>query len=218
MNHRVTASFAFALVMLELLLPMASQAGGTRSIRVTTYQEFAEGQEQGVQITSLGNVHSGWSTTRIELPQLGDDAIRAFATAPDRSVFVGTGGEAPSIHIFQGGKLRKLAKLPTTTWVSALAVRSTQAGPHVLAATVADGRIFDVAPDGKVELWAQVEAEHIWGLVRDGQTTLVATAPGRLLLIDDRDCGPGRPVGTKTRSRTLFESPAKHFLSLHRGG
>ena len=89
MNHRVTASFAFALVMLELLLPMASQAGGTRSIRVTTYQEFAEGQEQGVQITSLGNVHSGWSTTRIELPQLGDDAIRAFATAPDRSVFVG---------------------------------------------------------------------------------------------------------------------------------
>lgn len=217
MNHRVTASLAFAWVMLGLLLPMASQAGGTRSIRVTTYQEFAEGQEQGVQITSLGDVHSGWSTTRIELPQPGDDAIRAFATAPDRSVFVGTGGEAPSIHILQAGKLRKLAKLPTTTWISALAVRSTPAGPHVLAATVADGRIFDVAPDGKVELWAQVEAEHIWGLVRDGQTTLVATAPGRLLLIDDRDCGPGRPVGTKTRSRTLFESSAKHFLSLHRG-
>ena len=216
MNHSVTASIACALLGL-MISAQPSWAGGTRSIRVTTYQEFAEGQDQGVIITSTGDVQSGWSTTRLEMPQPGDDAVRVMAVGPDRSVFVGTGGESPSVHLYQGGKLRKLAKLPTSTWVSALAVRPTPNGTHVLAATVADGRIFDVAPDGKVELWAQVEAEHIWALVRDGQTTLVATAPGRLLAIDDRDCGSGRPTDAKTRSRTLFESPARHFLSLSKG-
>jgi hypothetical protein len=189
MNQTVTAALAAAFLGLSLA-PTVSSAGGTRSIRVTTYQEFAEGQDQGVLITSQGDVQSGWSTTRSEPPQLGDDAIRVMIAAPDRTVFVGTGGESPAVYTYQGGKLRKLAKLPTTTWVSALAVRPTQMGNHVLAATVADGRIFDIAPDGKVELWAQVEAEHIWALQREGQTTLVATAPGRLLSLDDRDAGP----------------------------
>jgi len=216
MNHTVTAAVAATLLWLPVA-PSLSSAGGTRSIRVTTYQEFSEGQDQGVLITSQGDVQSGWTTTRSDLPQPGDDAIRVMVTAPDRTVFVGTGGESPTVYIYQGGKLRLLARLPTTTWVSALAVRPTPTGHHVLAATVADGRIFDIAPDGKVELWAQVEAEHIWALLREGQTTLVATAPGRLLTLDDRDAGPGKPAGAKTKARTLFESPARHFLSLARG-
>lgn len=215
MNHHVIARLGCALFGL-LALQQSASAGGTRSIRVTTYSELAEGQDQGVLITSQGDVQSGWSTTRMELPQPGDDAVRVMVVAPDRSVFVGTGGESPSIHVYQNGKLRKLAKLPTSTWVSALAVRPTPTGNHVLAATVADGRVFDVAPDGKVELWANVEAEHIWGLARDGQTTLIATAPGKLLAVSDRDCATATPVNGKTRSRTLFESPAKHFLSLTR--
>lgn len=215
MNHHVIARLGCALFGL-LALQQSASAGGTRSIRVTTYSELAEGQDQGVLITSQGDVQSGWSTTRMELPQQGDDAVRVMVVAPDRSVFVGTGGESPSIHVYQNGKLRKLAKLPTSTWVSALAVRPTPTGNHVLAATVADGRVFDVAPDGKVELWANVEAEHIWGLARDGQTTLIATAPGKLLAVSDRDCATATPVNGKTRSRTLFESPAKHFLSLTR--
>ena len=119
MNHSVTASIACALLGL-MISAQPSWAGGTRSIRVTTYQEFAEGQDQGVIITSTGDVQSGWSTTRLEMPQPGDDAVRVMAVGPDRSVFVGTGGESPSVHLYQGGKLRKLAKLPTSTWVSAL--------------------------------------------------------------------------------------------------
>lgn len=216
MNHPVIVRSGGALLGLCLLTASAS-AGGTRSIRVTTYSELAEGQDQGVLVTSQGDVRSGWSTTRLDLPQPSDDAVRAMVVAPDRSVFIGTGGETPSVHVYQNGKLRKLAKLPTSTWVSALAIRPTQAGNHVLAATVADGRIFDIAPDGKVELWAHVEAEHIWALARDGQTTMVATAPGKLLAIADRDCGPASPPSGKTRSRTLFESPARHFLALTRG-
>lgn len=215
MNHSFIVWLSCALFGLCSLDSTAS-AGGTRNIRVTTYSELAEGQDQGVLITSQGDVQSGWSTTRLDLPQPGDDSVRVLVAAPDRSVFVGTGGEAPSVHVYQNGKLRRLAKLPTSTWVSALAVRPTATGNHVLAATVADGRIFDIAPDGKVELWATVEAEHIWALARDGQTTLIAAAPGKLLAVADRDCGAASPPNGKTRSRTLFESPARHFLSLTR--
>ncbi len=215
----VFASVASFLVAVQALSTTAA-AGGTRSVRVTTYQELAEGQDQGVLITSQGDVLSGWSTTKIDLPQAGDDAVRAMVAAPDKTIFVGTGGEAPSVHLYQGGKLRKLAKLPTSTWVSALAVRPTPMGNHVLAATVADGRIFDIAPDGKVEQWANVEAEHVWALYHEGQRTLVATAPGRLLLLEDSDCGPTAKAGPiqKTKSKTLFESPARHFLSLAKAG
>ncbi len=211
----VFASVASALFAV-LAVSTTASAGGTRSVRVTTYQDFAEGQDQGVLITSQGDVLSGWSTTKIDLPQAGDDAVRAMVSAPDNTVFVGTGGESPSVHVYQGGKLRKLAKLPTSTWISALAVRPTPTGNHVLAATVADGRIFDIAPDGKVEPWASVDAEHIWALQHEGQHTLVATAPGRLLLIEDADCGPTakNSANQKTKSKTLFESPARHFLSL----
>lgn len=220
MRSRSLLSFALTFALLGIgTVPLAASAGGTRSVRVTTYQEFADGQDQGVLITSQGDVQSGWSTTKSELPQVGDDAVRVLLTAPDRSIYVGTGGESPSVHISQNGKLRKLAKLPASTWVSALALRPTPTGNHVLAATVADGRIFDVSPDGKVELWATVDAEHIWALSREGTRTLVATAPGRLLLLDDADCGPTVKLAAnqKNKSKILFESPARHFLSLAKG-
>lgn len=220
MKTRSPLIFAATFAWLAMAgVPEPASAGGTRSIRVTTYQEFAEGQDQGVLITSQGDVQSGWSTTKTDLPQVGDDAIRTMVAAPDRTIYIGTGGESPNVHIYQAGKLRKLAKLPTTTWVSALAVRATPMGNHVLAATVADGRIFDIAEDGKVELWATVEADHIWAIQREGNQTIVATAPGRLLLIQDTDCGPTAKLGAnqKTKSKILFESPARHFLSLTKG-
>lgn len=207
---------ALGLLGLGALGLGAALAGPVKSVRVTTYQELAEGQEQGVIITSLGDVRIGAATARLALPVATDDSVRALAAAADGTVYVGTGGETAAVQLYQKGQLRKHAQLPAGPWVTALCVRDGAPG-HVLAATAQDGRIFDVGPDGKVELWGQVEAEHVWGLVRDGATTYVATGPGALYALDDADAGPGRAAQSPSKARKIFSTPTRQFLSLARG-
>ena len=190
-------------------------AGPARSVRVTSYQELAEGQESGVLLTSQGEVRVGVATTRLSLPAASDDSVRSLVAAPDGTVYVGTGGETAAVHIYKQGQLRKHAALAAGTWVTALCLLEGQPG-HVLAATAQDGRVFDVGPDGRVQLWAQLEADHVWGLLREGGVTYVATGPGRLWAIADKDAGPGRAEQTKTRARKLLDTGAKQFLALAR--
>lgn len=195
-------------------------AAGTRVFRATTYQEFSEGQEHGVHIRSQGEITIGYSKAKIELPHPGDDSVRAMARSDDGTTYVGTGGETPNVYRLKDGKLVKWASLPSGTFVSALAVRKTATGHRLLAATLTGGRIFDIGEDGQAQTWATVDAEYIWAMARHGTKTLLATAPGRLLLLDDRDCEPTvRPAAAqqkKTKTRTVFETSARHVLSLAR--
>lgn len=204
----------------------AASATPVKSVRVTSYAEFAEGQAQGVLISSLGDVRPGYSQNRLALPSLTLDSVRALATTADGGVYIGAGGDRPTVLSYRpGAALTSFASLPATTWVTAIQPMS---GGRLLVATAQDGRIFRVAPDGKVETVAQLEAEHIWGLARDEArgVTYVATAPGRLWAIDDRDLavlpvapgGDASPPRTNTKARKLFESDARQFLALHRGG
>lgn len=190
-------------------------AGPARSVRVTSYQELAEGQESGVLLTSQGEVRVGVATTRLSLPAASDDSVRSLVAAPDGTVYVGTGGETAAVHTYKQGQLRKHAALAAGTWVTALCLLEGQPG-HVLAATAQDGRVFDVGPDGRVQLWAQLEADHVWGLLREGGVTYVATGPGRLWAIADKDAGPGRAEQSKGRARKLLDTGAKQFLALAR--
>ena len=198
------------------LLAPGAQAGPARSVRVTSYAELAEGQDNGVLITSQGEVRAGVGTTRLSLPAATDDSVRAMVAAADGTVYVGTGGENAAVHIYKGGQLRKHATLGPGTWVTALCLLDRQPG-HVLAATAQDGRIFDIGPDGKAQLWAQVEGDHVWALLRDSGVTYVATGPGRLWAIADKDAGPGQAEASKAKARKLLDTGAKQFLALARG-
>jgi hypothetical protein len=194
----------------------------TKSVRVTSYPEFAEGQVQGVLIGSRGDLRPGLSGNRMALPSAAEDSVRALAVTPDGGVYLGCGGERPTILVRRpGAGVAKLTTLPAATWVTALVALGDG---KLLAATAQDGRLFRVSSDGKVELAAQLEADHIWGLARDAQRglTYVATAPGRLWAIEDRDlvalpAGDAATVKPFTRARKLFESDARQFLALHRG-
>lgn len=195
-------------------------ASPTKSVRVTTYQELAEGQVSGVLLSSQGEARSGFAASRIALPTATDDSVRAMitGTAPDGPTYIGTGGEAPSVLTYQKGKLQRLARLDSATWVTALCLLDGgKGGQGLLAATAQDGRIFRVSPDGKSEVVAQVEGEHIWALVRDSKrgVTYVATGPGALWAIADSDLVPG--TKKPSRARKLFASDARQFLSLERG-
>ena len=56
----------------------AAVASPAKSVRVTSYAEFAEGQAQGVLISSLGDVRPGYSQNRPPLPSLTLDSVRAW--------------------------------------------------------------------------------------------------------------------------------------------
>lgn len=202
------------------LLP-AAVAGPVRSVRVTTYAEFAEGEDQGVLLTAQGEARAGIRTTRLPLPALTDDSVRASARAPDGTVYLGTGGEGPSVLVYAKGQLRRLARLDGSTWVTALCLLDGPGRPdgHVLAATAQDGRLFAITPDGKAQVVAQVEGEHVWALQRDAQrgVTYVATGPGRLWAIDDKAIDAARGGGKepiKTPVRKLWDSGARQLLAL----
>lgn len=200
----------------------AAMASPAKSVRVTSYQDFAEGQLQGVVIGSRGDLRAGLSSNRMALPSAAEDSVRALAVTSDGQVYLGCGGEKPTILVRRAGAgAAKLATLPASTWVTALL---PIADGKLLAATAQDGRLFRVSSDGKVEQVAQLDAEHIWGLARDPvrAITYVATAPGRLWAIDDRDLalqasGDATTARPFTRASKLFESDARHFLALHRG-
>lgn len=202
------------------LLP-AAVAGPVRSVRVTTYAEFAEGEDQGVLLTAQGEARAGIRTTRLPLPALTDDSVRASVRAPDSTVYLGTGGEGPSVLVYAKGQLRRLARLDGSTWVTALCLLDGPGRPagHVLAATAQDGRLFEITPDGKAQVVAQVEGEHVWALQRDAQRgiTYVATGPGRLWALDDKALDAARKDAkdsARTPVRKLWDSGARQLLAL----
>lgn len=219
--RRRAQTAATAALALFALSPDAG-AGPTRSVRVTTYQELAEGQDYGVLISSKGEVRAGHAATRTAMPSLSDDSVRAIAVLASGAVYLGSGGEAATILVMdrpEDGKVRKLAQLDAGTWVTALCPFEGGGRPagHVLVGTAQDGRLWDVGPDGKFALVAQLEAtEHVWAIERDAGRglTYVATGPGRLWALEDRELRPDKPA---TKGRKLFESPGRQFLSLLRG-
>ena len=59
--------------------------------RVTSYAEFAEGQAQGVLISSLGDVRPGYSQNRLPLPSLTLDSVRALKPRRQMAHWLGAG-------------------------------------------------------------------------------------------------------------------------------
>lgn len=183
-------------------------AGGTRAWRLTDYKDFDAGESTGVLLSSLGEATSGYSAARIDI---GEAIVYCSASAPDGTVYLGTGDQGV-VYAYQHGKLRRLAKLDTVL-VASLAV-----GPNgvVFAGTMPGGRVYAIARDGKVRELAKLDAEHVWALVYDEgrQTLYAATGPhGRLFAIDLSNLD--RPAVGR-RDRLVYDTGEKHLLSLAR--
>lgn len=219
-------SYVAALCGWGLLFFGQVEATPVKSVRVTTYAEFAEGQVHGVLLSSQGEARVGLAARRLGLPSLEEDSVRAIAAGSSGSLYLGTGGEAPWVLRYVQGQLVRLGKLDAGTWVTALCPFEPSGGAaeQVLAATAQDGRIFRLGKDGRAEVVAELAAERIWALLRDGKrgVTYAAAGPSALWAIADADLLP-RPPGAaqgakpKTVARKLFETDSRQFLSLDRG-
>jgi sugar lactone lactonase YvrE len=188
----------------------SAHAVTTRTWRITNYKDFDEGEATGVLLSSLGEASSGLGTTRVEVAEA---AVYCSATAPDGTVYLGTGDQG-TIYAYQKGKARKLAKLDAVL-VSSLAV-----GPAgtLFAGTMPGGRVFTVDKEGRSRELTKLDAEHVWALAYDEgrQTLYAATGPaGRLFAVDVKALD--RPPPPTGRARLVYDTGEKHLLSLVRG-
>ncbi|MBI5480084.1 MAG: PQQ-like beta-propeller repeat protein [Deltaproteobacteria bacterium] len=180
----------------------AALAGGTKSLRYTSYREFDDAETKGVLISSLGELSAGFASRKIDMKV---PFVRSSVTATDGTIYLGTGDQG-EIWAYAGkAGLRKIAKIDTPV-ISTLAI-----GPdgQLYCGTVADGRVLAVDP--KSGTWKQVAQlgkkgeGHVWALAWDpGRKVLWAgTGPkGELYAIEN---GVAKQVWSSTE---------KHLLSL----
>src|SRR5581483_3260713 len=192
-----------------LALASSAFAVSTRTFVVTSYKDFDEGEATGVLLSSLGEALSGFGATRVEL---NEPEVYSLATAPDGTVYAGTGDQG-AIYAYSKGKAKKLAKLDAVL-VSSLAI-----GPNgtLLAGTMPGGKLFSVDKNGATKEIAKLDAEHIWALSYDEgkQTAYAATGPsGKLFAVDVRNLD--KPFAGN-RAKMIYDSGEKHLLSMARG-
>lgn len=219
MKQRQPSRFLWCGLLGLLSIAATANATPVKSVRVTTYPELAEGQVSGVLLSSQGEARSGFSPKRLALPSLGDDSVRAMAAGDGGVVYLGTGGDVPSVLVYAQGKLRKLGQIDGGSFITSILPLDGANNGQVLVATAQDGRLFRLRDGGKAEAVALLDGERVWSLLRDNQrgVTYATTGPGVLWSIADADLAP-LPQGQKkpTRARKLFESDTRQFLSLDR--
>ena len=185
-------------------------------MRVTSYPEFAEGQDNGVLLTSQGDVRAGVALTRLSLPAGGDDSVRAFATTSDGTVYVGTGGETAAMDPVQTGPAAQARKPRHRDLCHGAVPAFGAARARARGATAQDGRIFDVGPDGKVQTLPRSRRTTSGPFLRDGGVTYVATGPGGSGPSPTKTPGRGGPGMARRGREKLLDTGAKQFLALAR--
>lgn len=202
---------ALALALaLPGVLPGVAQAGGTRTFRVSDFDDFDSGEAEGAAIEASGKVSVGLLPTRAEVP--GASAFTCLADPKDgKQAWVGTADAATIQRVNLGGKPGKDGKAaPKVEQVAALkgAVVSALAqlpGGDLLAATLPGGTIHRVDSKGQISSFAELKVEQIWAIVPHQGRLLVATGPrGELfsLNLEGKD------------TKVLLDSDEKDILSV----
>lgn len=189
-----------ALVMTVALSAAPLFAVSTRNFSLDTFEEFSAGELDHAVAHSNGTITAGPSLTRVGLGEV--PIAYCFARASDGTLYVGTGNEG-KVYRVHGTKVTEFAKTGQLL-VTAL---TFGAGGKLLAATLPEGRIFAIEPNGKVRDFARPQgAKHILDLVFDAKRQLVfaATGPqGKVFAIN--------PAG---RAQVYFDSEWSHVMRL----
>ena len=161
-------------------------AGGTKSLRYTTYREFDHEGTNGVLISSLGELSAGFNSRKVDMKV---PFVRAAVTAPDGTVYLGTGDQGEVWAYTAKAGLRKVAKIDTPV-ISTMAL-----GPDgkIYCGTVADGRVIAVDPGSGS--WKQVvqlgkkKEGHVWALAWDAGRNVLWAGTGPKGFIRERSPG-----------------------------
>src|SRR5512140_1808566 len=137
---------------------LSLQAATTATWELTGYADFLRGRTSGLSITRDGRLTPG---PRIDTVFSSDQAqIWSVASAPDGSLYLGTGNRGRLIKVDAAGQ-------GTTVWNSdepeIFAVAVDRAGV-VYAGTSPDGKVYRLENGRATEYFAPPKARYIWSL------------------------------------------------------
>jgi hypothetical protein len=177
-------------------------AAGPTFWTIATTGELLKGTSNGVLIARSGTISAG--------PQLSNRLsstsaqIWSLASAPDGTLWAGTGGDGRVIRV-RPGRAEETVFDADEPNVFAVAL----AGSRVYAATGPDGKVYVIDGEGAARVFFDPTEKYIWALAVDDNNRLWV--------------GAGTPaviyrVSADGTSQVVYRPPAAHVVSLARDG
>ena len=189
-----------ALLPFFLLLSAvsATEAGRAKAWQQHAYDDFAEGESEGISIAADGALEL--APALVELASLEAERVWSMAPNPKGGLYVGTGDSGRLFAIDDKGQAELLFDSPE------LVLHALIAGPdgRLYAGSAPDGLIYALDAEGQAETLLQTGSHYVWDFALvDGQLYAATGEPGQVLKV------------AKDGSHEVFFAPAdRHVITL----
>ncbi|MGH9202726.1 MAG: hypothetical protein ACRD2A_15990, partial [Vicinamibacterales bacterium] len=167
--------------------------------QVSTEAEFLKGEVENLSIDSYGRLTLGPIATPVY--ESSAPFVWTLVSAPDGSVFVGSGNEGHVYHIDPGGKGRVFFDAEELE-VHALAIIP---GGGLYVGTSPDGKIYKVDASGKSAVFFDPPDRYIWSLAVDRAGNVFAGTGDKGVIYKVSPAGNGT---------VFYQTKATHAMSL----
>ena len=167
--------------------------------QVSTESEFLEGDVENVSVDAYGRLTLGPAAT--PLYESSAPFLWTLVSAPDGSVFVGSGNEGQVYRVGADGSGTVFFDTDELE-VHAIALAP---GGGMYAATSPDGKIYKVDEDGTGTVFFDPPDRYVWSLVVDPEGNVFAGTGDKGIIYKIGPDGNGAP---------FYETKATHVMSL----
>lgn len=198
MTHVLRSSLT-TLAVAAAVVSLPVRAAGPSRWEVTSSEQWMAGRGEQVSVTREGRLALG-----PEVRVLHEDAapmLWTAATAPDGTVYVGTGNDGQVLAL-RAGTVKVLWDSEELQ-VHALAWH----GDALLAGTSPDGKVYRITPNGTATVFFDPEETYVWSLAVDRQQQVYVGTGGKGVVYRLARAG-----GAATK---VFETPAANVTALH---
>jgi len=135
------------------------------------YGNFSGGTSKGVYLPSSGGLIPGLRSTEIKTKNQKLPGLFTSILSFKGKTYIASGDPA-QLWKLTGKKLTKITTLKDEVMITKLI-----AGPKgdILAATLPNGKIYKIKPNGKASVLVKLPANHIWSLVLKGNNLYAGT-------------------------------------------
>jgi hypothetical protein len=193
-----TTTRALLPFFLVLSAVSATEAGRAKAWQQHAYDDFAEGESEGISIAADGALEL--APALVELASLEAERVWSMAPNPKGGLYVGTGDSGRLFAIDDKGQAELLFDSPE------LVLHALIAGPdgRLYAGSAPDGLIYALDAEGQAETLLQTGSHYVWDFALvDGQLYAATGEPGQVLKV------------AKDGSHEVFFAPEdRHVITL----
>lgn len=174
---RTTTPALFSFFLL-LLATSATDAGRTKAWKQHAYDDFAQGESEGISIAADGTL--ALAPALVELASLDAERVWSIVPNPKGGIYVGTGDSGRLFAVDDEGQAELLFDSPE------LVLHALMVGPdgRLYAGSAPDGLIYALDGEGPAETLLQTGSHYVWDFaLMDGQLYAATGDPGRVLKI-----------------------------------